>query len=137
MFGRMEYIWTTYLKLLGEVYSFRASRGVDSRWVVEAQAPEATEVKKLRHELGESRRKAEGLGLASRPQKRLRVNLVPKETAGLKTRVVEVTNELVAQRRRPKKAKVRDQGSSKPADSIRVDLNKIHQLAEDPESTEG
>ncbi|ONK80023.1 uncharacterized protein A4U43_C01F12950 [Asparagus officinalis] len=60
----MEHIRTSYLKLLGEVESMRASRGVDSRRAAKARALEATKVEKLRQELEESRRKAKGLSKA-------------------------------------------------------------------------
>ncbi|ONK81108.1 uncharacterized protein A4U43_C01F25390 [Asparagus officinalis] len=57
----MEWVWTTYLKLLEEVTSLRADRGVDSKRAEETSAPSAFEVDGLRRELEESKRKARRL----------------------------------------------------------------------------
>ncbi|ONK79894.1 uncharacterized protein A4U43_C01F11490 [Asparagus officinalis] len=54
----MDLIWTTYLKLLGEVTSLRADREADSERTVETSAPSASEVDELGLELEESQRKA-------------------------------------------------------------------------------
>ncbi|ONK67306.1 uncharacterized protein A4U43_C06F18780 [Asparagus officinalis] len=64
MFGQMEHIQTSYLKLLGEVAFLRASRGVDSERAMETLVPEASEVDRLKQELEESQRKARRLGEA-------------------------------------------------------------------------
>ncbi|ONK79893.1 uncharacterized protein A4U43_C01F11480 [Asparagus officinalis] len=60
----MEHIRTSYLKLQGEVDPLRAGRRIDSERATERPAQEASKVEKLRQELEESRRKAEGLGEA-------------------------------------------------------------------------
>ncbi|ONK56832.1 uncharacterized protein A4U43_C10F13560 [Asparagus officinalis] len=58
IFGRMEQIRTLYVKLLGEVASLRADRGVDTERAAETQAPRASEVDGLRRALEESKKKA-------------------------------------------------------------------------------
>ncbi|ONK76442.1 uncharacterized protein A4U43_C03F27930 [Asparagus officinalis] len=54
-------VQTLYLKLLVEVTSLRADRGVDSERAMETPVPRASEVDKLRRELEESNRKARRL----------------------------------------------------------------------------
>ncbi|ONK76534.1 uncharacterized protein A4U43_C03F29270 [Asparagus officinalis] len=61
LYRRMDRVWTAYLKLLGEVTSLRADRGVDLERAAETPAPSASEVDELRNELEESKRNARRL----------------------------------------------------------------------------
>ncbi|ONK76687.1 uncharacterized protein A4U43_C03F31050 [Asparagus officinalis] len=61
IYGWMEQVRTEYLKLLGEVASLRADRGVNSERATETPALSASEVDGLRRELEESKRKVKRL----------------------------------------------------------------------------
>ncbi|ONK76545.1 uncharacterized protein A4U43_C03F29390 [Asparagus officinalis] len=159
MFGWMEPIRTSYLKLLGEVDSLRANRGVDSERVAERPAQEVSEVEKLKQKLEKSQRKATGLSEALHERGRVETlvkmkkeatmrakhqldenhaelgNLDPTEVAGLKSQATEIVVQLAEQRMRAKKVKAKDQGPSRPTGQVPANSAKEEQSVEEQEST--
>ncbi|ONK67227.1 uncharacterized protein A4U43_C06F17960 [Asparagus officinalis] len=61
IYSQIEQVRILYLKLLGEVTSLRASRGVDSEGAAETPISGDSEVDRLKEELAESKRKARRL----------------------------------------------------------------------------
>ncbi|ONK72571.1 uncharacterized protein A4U43_C04F20800 [Asparagus officinalis] len=51
LYDQIEWVWTAYLKLLGEVTALRADTGLDSERAAETSAPDDFEVDRLRQKL--------------------------------------------------------------------------------------
>ncbi|ONK54769.1 uncharacterized protein A4U43_UnF11700 [Asparagus officinalis] len=75
IFGRMEQIRTSYLKLLGEITSLRAGREVNSERIAETPAPRDSGVDGLKRELEESKKKARRLDEALQERDRAKVQV--------------------------------------------------------------
>ncbi|ONK64299.1 uncharacterized protein A4U43_C07F24240 [Asparagus officinalis] len=82
----MEQIWTKYHKLLKEVTSLRAERGVGSKQATKASAPSAPEVDRLRQELEESQRKDERIKEVVRESGRVEVRADMEKDVAVHTR---------------------------------------------------
>ncbi|ONK55308.1 uncharacterized protein A4U43_UnF5080 [Asparagus officinalis] len=106
IFGRMEQIRSSYLKLLGEVASLRLAEGEDSELAAEPPTSRASEVRAsllaLTLEKSPKRNsRGEESGSAMRPQKRLRGHLDLEEVGGLRSQVAEIAAEGEAKKQKP------------------------------------
>ncbi|ONK66988.1 uncharacterized protein A4U43_C06F14300 [Asparagus officinalis] len=86
IYGQMEHIPTKYYKLLGEVASLRASRGVKSEQAARTPVLRTFEVDGIRRDLEESNRKVKRLDEALRERDHTIAQVEVKKKAAMNTR---------------------------------------------------